>query len=32
MTSNMQPPVREATKPWLMIIDMQRIFAETSSE
>ena len=32
MTSNMQPPVREAIEPWLMIIDMQRIFAEPSSE
>jgi nicotinamidase-related amidase len=30
MTSNMQP--RETTDPWLMIIDMQRIFAEPSSE
>jgi nicotinamidase-related amidase len=31
MTSNMQPR-RETTDAWLMIIDMQRIFAEPSSE
>jgi nicotinamidase-related amidase len=28
----MQPPAREATDPWLMIIDMQRIFGEPRSE
>jgi nicotinamidase-related amidase len=32
MTSNLQPPPREAAGPWLMIIDMQRIFAEPGSE
>jgi nicotinamidase-related amidase len=32
MTSNMQLPARAQTDPWLMIIDMQRIFAEPTSE
>ena len=32
MTSNMQPPARDVTEPWLMIIDMQRIFGEPGSE
>jgi nicotinamidase-related amidase len=32
MTENMQPPARENADPWLMVIDMQRIFAEPSSE
>jgi nicotinamidase-related amidase len=32
MTSNLQPPPREVAEPWLMIIDMQRIFGEPSSE
>jgi nicotinamidase-related amidase len=32
MSVNTQPPPREAAEPWLMIIDMQRIFGEPSSE
>lgn len=32
MNLNIQPPARQGTDPWLMIIDMQRIFAEPSSE
>jgi nicotinamidase-related amidase len=32
MTSNMQLPARAQTDPWLMIIDMQRIFADPTSE
>jgi nicotinamidase-related amidase len=32
MTSDMQLPARAQTDPWLMIIDMQRIFAEPTSE
>lgn len=32
MSSNAQPPARMVADPWLMIIDMQRIFDEPSSE
>jgi nicotinamidase-related amidase len=32
MSVNSQPPPREVAEPWLMIIDMQRIFGEPSSE
>jgi nicotinamidase-related amidase len=32
MSVNTQPLARQATDPWLMIIDMQRIFGEPSSE
>ena len=32
MSSNAQPPARKVADPWLMIIDMQRIFDEPSSE
>jgi nicotinamidase-related amidase len=32
MSSNTQPPARKVADPWLMIIDMQRIFVEQSSE
>jgi nicotinamidase-related amidase len=32
MTSNMQLPARAQTDPWLMIIDMQRIFADLTSQ
>ena len=32
MSSAVQPPARKDAWPWLMIIDMQRIFGEPSSE
>jgi nicotinamidase-related amidase len=32
MSVNTQPPARKVADPWLMIIDMQRIFGEPSSE
>lgn len=32
MSSNTQSPARPVADPWLMIIDMQRIFSEPSSE
>ena len=32
MSSNTQPPAGKVADPWLMIIDMQRIFDEQSSE
>jgi nicotinamidase-related amidase len=32
MSVTSQPPARQVAEPWLMIIDMQRIFAEPSSE
>jgi nicotinamidase-related amidase len=32
MSLTTQPPARNAADPWLMIIDMQRIFGEPSSE
>jgi nicotinamidase-related amidase len=32
MSVNTQPPARKVADPWLMIIDMQRIFGETTSE
>jgi nicotinamidase-related amidase len=32
MSVTNQPPARQAAEPWLMIIDMQRIFGEPSSE
>jgi nicotinamidase-related amidase len=32
MSSNVQPPARKVADPWLMIIDMQRIFGEPGSE
>jgi nicotinamidase-related amidase len=32
MSVTNQPPARQVAEPWLMIIDMQRIFGEPSSE
>jgi nicotinamidase-related amidase len=32
MSVTNQPPAKELAEPWLMIIDMQRIFGEPSSE